>query len=124
MALAHLVVHQQRRLVGEPGRHARVAGRHADGLVKLDVVPAVVLQNGWVGAVQPDRRLESLAFPPRVARFFDAIVGHGHTRALDRHVAQGDQHRAASAHVLAQLVLESQRQRAHIGKRHERVFGG
>ena len=69
---AHLAVEQQRRVIGKPRHHARVARRHADRLVELHVFPAVVVLDGGMRGIQPRGRLETLAFPPRVARLFDA----------------------------------------------------
>ena len=65
VAVAHLLIHQQRRLVGEPRHHARLAGVDPDGAVELHASPVVVLLDGRMRGIQPGGGLEALAFAAR-----------------------------------------------------------
>jgi hypothetical protein len=55
VAFAHLLIHQQRSLIGEFRDGARAERVDADRLVELDVVPAVVLEDGRVRGIEPGR---------------------------------------------------------------------
>ena len=120
--LAHLLIEQQGRLVGEAGHHPRLARVDADGLVELDVVPAVVLEDRGMRRIEPGGGLEAVALAAGVAGFLDAVVRHRHLGAGHRAMAQSDQHRAAAADVGTQRVFERRGQRADIGEHHERVL--
>ena len=117
VALADLLVEQQRRLVGELGDHAGVAGFDADGLVELDVFPAIVLQDRGVRRIEPGGGLEALAFAAGVARLLNACRRTRAPWCGRRRCGQGDQHAAAAAHVIAQVRFRSRR----AGCRHRRA---
>ena len=115
---------EERRLVGEFGHDARVAGGDADGLEEFDVVPVVVLDDGGMRGIEPGDGLKTLAFPAGVTGGFDAFVGDGNLHAGHRHAAEGDEHGAAAAYIRLQFVFESGGQGADIGEHDEGVFGG